>query len=120
MYITARHPDARAAADIANAYASAAKRFIAQTMKTDEPSIFSVALVPSTASSISVTSYVIRGILLGTALACGLLILVFLLDSRPKSPEDVMRYANLPTLAVIPANPNLSDGKKRGKKAGRI
>lgn len=89
-------------------------------MKTDEPSIFSVALVPSTASSISVTSYVIRGILLGTALACGLLILVFLLDSRPKSPEDVMRYANLPTLAVIPANPNLSDGKKRGKKAGRI
>lgn len=120
MYITARHPDARAAADIANAYASAAKRFIAQTMKTDEPSIFSVALVPSTASSISVTSYVIRGILLGTALACGLLVLVFLLDSRPKSPEDVMRYANLPTLAVIPANPNLSDGKKRGKKAGRI
>ena len=119
MYITARHPDARAAADIANAYASAAKRFITQTMKTDEPSIFSVALVPSTASSINVTSYVIRGILLGTALACGLLVLVFLLDSRPKSPEDVMRYANLPTLAVIPANPNLLDGKKRGKKAWR-
>jgi len=120
MYITAHHPDPQAAADIANAYASAAKRFISQTMKTDEPSTFSIALVPSIAVGAGVTSYVIRGILLGTALACGLLVLVFLLDSRPKSPEDVMRYANLPTLAVIPANSNLSDGKKRGKKAGRI
>ena len=57
---------------------------------------------------------------LGTVLAGGLLVLVFLLDNRPKSPEDVMRYANIPTLAVIPANPELSGTKKRGRKAGRL
>lgn len=119
LYITARHPDSQTAADIANAYATAAKRFIVQTMKTDEPSTFSIALVPGVASSTSITSYVIRGVLLGTVLAGGLLVLVFLLDSRPKSPEDVMRYANIPTLAVIPANPELSGAKKRGRKADR-
>ena len=32
LYITARHPDSQTAADIANAYATAAKRFIVQTM----------------------------------------------------------------------------------------
>lgn len=120
LYITARHPDAQMAADIANAYATAAKKFITQTMNTDEPSTFSIALVPGVASGGGITGYVIRGILLGTLLAGGLLVLVFLLDNRPKSPEDVMRYANIPTLAVIPANPELSGAKKRGRKAGRL
>ena len=119
LYITARHPDSQTAADIANAYATAAKHFIVQTMQTDEPSTFSIALVPGTASGGGITGYVIRGILLGTVLAGGVLVLVFLLDSRPKSPEDVMRYANIPTLAVIPANPELSGAKKRGRKADR-
>lgn len=119
LCITARHPDSQTAADIANAYATAAKRFIVQTMKTDEPSTFSIALVPGVASSTSITSYVIRGVLLGTVLAGGLLVLVFLLDSRPKSPEDVMRYANIPTLAVIPASPHLSGAKTRGRKLDR-
>ena len=119
LYITAQHPDSQTAADIANAYAAAAKRFIVQTMKTDEPSTFSIALVPGVASGGGITGYVIRGILLGTVLTGGLLVLVFLLDSRPKSPEDVMRYANIPTLAVIPANPELSGAKKRGRKADR-
>ena len=82
-------------------------------------STFSIALVPGTASGGGITGYVIRGILLGTVLAGGLLVLVFLLDSRPKSPEDVMRYANIPTLAVIPASPHLSGAKTRGRKLDR-
>lgn len=119
LYITARHTDAQMAADLANAYANAAKRFITQTMQTDEPSTFSIALVPGTASGGGITGYVIRGVLLGTVLAGGVLVLVFLLDSRPKSPEDVMRYANIPTLAVIPASPYLSGAKTRGRKLDR-
>jgi capsular polysaccharide biosynthesis protein len=117
LYITARHPDAQTAADIANAYAVAAKKFIVQTMNTDEPSTFSIALVPNVSSGNGVTSYVIRGILLGTVLAGGILVLIFLLDSRPKSPEDIMRYANIPTLAVVPANPNLSGSKRKAGKS---
>lgn len=118
LYITARYPDSQTAADIANAYATAAKRFIVQTMKTDEPSTFSIALVPGMASGGGITGYVIRGILLGTVLAGGVLVLIFLLDNRPKSPEDVMRYANIPTLAVIPESPHLS-GSKMAKSGGR-
>ena len=119
LYITARHPDSQTAADIANAYASAAKRFIVQTMQTDEPSTFSIALVPGMASGGGVTGYVIRGILLGTVLVCGLLVLIFLLDNRPKSPDDIMRCANLPTLVVIPANSELSGFRRHGRKADR-
>lgn len=118
LYITVRNPDAEMAAKIANAYGTAAKRFITEIMQTDEPSTFSIALVPSVASGVSVTSWIIRGCLLGTVLVCGLLVLIFLLDTRPKTPEDVQRYANIPTLAVIPASPSFIGGKKRARKGG--
>ena len=122
LYITAKNTDPQMAADLANAYANAAKRFITQTMRTDEPSTFSIALVPSVAGGTSITNYIIRGILLGTVLAGGILVLLFLLDNRPKSPEDIMRYANIPTLAVIPQSPYLSNhkaGKSARRRAGR-
>ena len=119
LYITVRDTDAQRAADIANAYATAAKRFISQTMDTDEPSTFSVALVPSVASSTSITGYVLRGILIGTVLAIGILVLIFLLDNRPKSTEDIMQAAGIPTLAVIPRHPELSGDKQHGRRAER-
>ena len=122
LSITVRNSDSKKAADIANAYATAAKRFIVQTMNTDEPSTFSIALVPGVASGTGVTGYVVRGILLGTVLAGGILVLIFLLDNRPKSPEDIMHYAGIPTLAVIPDNPLTSgEGYKHssGSKTGR-
>lgn len=119
LYITVRDTDAQRAADIANAYAEAAKKFITQTMDTDEPSTFSIALVPGVAGGTNVTGYIIRGILLGTVLAGGILVLIFLLDNRPKSPEDIMHYANIPTLAVIPRHEELSGDKRHRRKAVR-
>ena len=119
LYITVRDTDAQRAADIANAYAEAAKKFITQTMDTDEPSTFSIALVPGVAGGTNVTGYIIRGILLGTVLAVGILVLIFLLDNRPKSPEDIMHYANIPTLAVIPRHEELSGDKRHRRKAVR-
>jgi len=113
LYITARHPDAQMAADIANAYAAAAKRFITETMLTDEPTTFSIALVPGVAGGISMTSQVIKGFLLGTVLVGGLLVLAFVLDNRPKSPEDIMECAGIPTLAVIPAGMDNTHKRRR-------
>ncbi len=111
LSITVTNTDSTLAADIANAYITAAKRFITQTMNTDEPNTFSIALVPGSVSGTGVTGYIIRGMLLGTVLGVGALVLVFLLDNRPKSPEDIMSCANIPILAVIPDNPQTS-GKR--------
>ena len=116
MYITIRHQDAQMAADIANAYVVAAKRFIMESMLTDEPTTFSVALVPSEPSSSSTTSQIIKGFLLGTVLAGGLLVLAFVLDTRPKSPEDIMNCSGLPTLAVIPVG---LEGKSKRKRSSK-
>ena len=116
LSITVKNTDSEKAAEIANAYVAAAKRFITQTMNTDEPNTFSIALVPGSASGVGVTGYVIRGMLLGTVLAIGVLVLVFLLDSRPKSAEDIKNVADIPTLAIIPDNPATS-GKREDRRS---
>lgn len=103
LYITVRNTNPQLAADIANAYAQAAKQFIMKTMDTDEPNVFSVALTPGGSISNGRSHYIIMGFMLGTILACGIIVLLFVLDDRPRSPEDIVKYTGAPTLAVIPA-----------------
>lgn len=119
LYIRARNTDPQLAADIANAYATAAKRFITQVMDTDEPTNFSIALVPSVPQKASVSKGIIIGILAGTMLVCGIYFLMFILDSRPKSAEDILRVAGIPTLAVIPENGLIAEKGKKKKSSGR-
>ena len=112
LYITAAYPDAKMAADIANAYAKAAKTFIINTMRGEEPSDFSIALEPSVGYSVSASSRMVMGFMLGSVLAVGILTLMFVLDNRPRSPEDIKAYGGIPTLAVFPDRPK-KPAKKR-------
>ena len=106
LYITVTHPDAKTAADIANAYAKAAKEFINNTMEGVEPSDFSVAQEPSVGYGASVGVSVVIGFVGGGVLAVAILAILFVLDSRPRSPEAIQQYGGIPTLSVFPANKN--------------
>lgn len=114
LYITATTPDAKLSADVANAYAKAAKRFIINTMKGEEPSDFSIALEPSIGHGVSKGKNVIVGFLVGSVLAAGLLTLLFVLDDRPRSPEDIRQFGGIPTLAIFPDNAEKRIGGKLG------
>ena len=113
LYITVRYPDARLAADIANAYAKAAKIFIINTMRGEEPSDFSIALEPSIGYRVSKSSRMVMGFMLGSVMAVGLLTLLFVLDNRPRSPEQIQQYGGIPTLAVFPDRPKKKKGAPR-------
>lgn len=102
LYIRFSHTDPELAARIANAYAKAAKEFIINTMRGEEPSDFSIALQPSVGYAVSKTKYMAMGFLGGSALAIGLLTLLFLLDKGPRSPEAIQTYGGIPTLAIFP------------------
>ena len=114
------------AGGLTRAYAKAAKEFIINTMRGEEPSDFSIALVPSIARVQSKTSALIKGFLLGSVLAAGLLTLLFVLDDRPRTPEDINMYGGIPTLAVLPSTKEmkklklrLRQKKSRRRKTGR-
>ncbi len=114
LYITVAYPDAKMAADIANAYAKAAKTFIINTMRGEEPSDFSIALEPSIGYRVSKSSRMVMGFMLGSVLAVGVLTLLFVLDGRPRSPEDIQQYGGTPTLAVFPAMPKRQKAERGG------
>ncbi len=117
LYISATYFDAQTAADIANAYAKAAKEFIINTMRGEEPSDFSIALVPSVARVQSKSSALVKGFLLGSVLAAGILTLLFVLDDRPRTPEDISMYGGIPTLAVLPSTKEIR--KLTARRSGR-
>lgn len=112
LYITVKNPDPALAAKMADSYAKAAKKFILETMASEEPSTFSAALVPDTAAGISRTGYAAIGSLAGAALAILAIVLMALLDVRPKTPEDIAQCADIPTLAIVPA---VSQETKKGQ-----
>ena len=117
LYITARNANAQLAADIANAYATAAKTFILQTMDTEEPNVFSIALVPSVASRVSKATEAMKGFVFGAVIALAIIVVWFLLDDRPRTPEHIQQAAGIPTLAVVPVqNKKNRKNIKRGHK----
>ena len=118
LYITVSNTNAKMAADIANAYAKAAKTFIINTMEGVEPSDFSIALEPSVGYSVSAARSAVIGFVGGGMLAVAILAILFVLDNRPRSPEAIRQYGGIPTLSVFPANAeNHRAGKFTGSKS---
>lgn len=120
LYITVTYFDAQMAADIANAYAKAAKEFIINTMRGEEPSDFSIALVPGIAHVKNKTSELIKGFLLGSVLAVGILTLLFVLDDRPRTPEHISMYGGIPTLAVLPSMKEIKRSARKNQRENNM
>lgn len=116
LYITVTDPDAKMAADIANAYAKAAKTFIINTMKGEEPSDFSIALEPSLGHGTGRLGSMIIGFVVGSVFAVAVLAVLFVLDDGPRSPEAIRQYGGIPTLAVFPDS---AGGRSGGKFAAQ-
>lgn len=100
--ISVTSPDPEEAARIANEYASVSSAFIADTMSTEKPNIVSAALVPTNPVSPNKTTNVIIGFLAGFALAVAILTIRILSDDKVKSADDVRKFCDLPTLAIVP------------------
>lgn len=96
-------PDPNEAANVANEYAKVSSEFIAETMATDQPSIMSVALIPSSPVSPSLVKNCLMGMIVGVVLSCGVFTVQMLMDDKYKSSDDILKYTGLTTLAMIPA-----------------
>ena len=118
LYITATTADPQHSADLANEYAAVSRQYISDMMSTDEPNIMSVALRPTKPVSPNKTRNVMIGFLLGGVLMAGIITVRFMMDDKVKTSDDISRYVDLPTLAIVPAEPgSVTEGKpsKRSK-----
>ena len=96
-------PDPQEAALVANSVTKVLPECIAAIMDGSSARVVDTAVVPSTRSSPSYTSYTARGMLLGLVLSCACVALRQLLDDRVQDEDYLIQnYPDIPVLAVIP------------------
>lgn len=99
--ITVTSPDPQEAQLMANTYGTVAREFIAKVMKTVEPSVFQEARLPVSPVSPSKARNLILGFLIGAILAVGVITVLFVLDDKVRTSDDITKLLGLPTLGVV-------------------
>ena len=115
--ISVRNPDPELACEISNTMLDVTAEYIASVMLTDKPSTVEEAVVPTYPVSPNVKKNVMMGGMFGIVVMAGILVVLYLLDDRIKSEEDIERYLGLTTLASIPISRGEKKHKSKGKKA---
>lgn len=105
--------DPEEAADIANTYAKVGSSYIAEKMRTDEPTVMSMARVPTSPISPNKQKNVMIGFLAGLVLSGAVVVLRVLLDDTYKSAEDIRQYTGLVVLASVPLEGGLTTTKEK-------
>ena len=116
--ITSTDPEEAAA--IANEFLDVASQYVADVMITDRPTTLSVALVPEKHVGPSTVKNAMLGAIVGLVLSCGYLVVMFLLDDKVKSAEDITKAAGIQDFAEVTTFAVLSAPKSGSKNvAGR-
>ena len=115
LVISAISTDPTDASLVANAVAEATAEQMAYIMKS-EPTTVEKAEVESTPVSPSLKKNLLMGILAGMVLACGVLVVGYLMNDTINTEDDIKRYLDAPTLIIIPAEKGLAKKEKRRRK----
>ena len=113
LYITVKAPKREDARILADTYADVVREFISATMDIREPNLFENAQTPGGPINVNVRGRVITGFIGGVGIAVVIIMLIFLLDDRIRSADDVAKVCDLPTLGLVP----LQDMKANAAKA---
>ncbi len=115
LNITATYTDARVAKSIVEDLVAVAKKKIAQVMQVDEPAIVSPAYLEEQKVSPSNAKNAILAVILAFCVTAGIYILLYIMDDKVKSSEDITKYLGLHTLAMIPDDIEGNSTKKKGR-----
>lgn len=100
--ITCRSNDKHEARDMANEFATVSKRQIADIMNADEPKFFEKAVASTKPIKPEKVKNMAIGFILGLLTASVIIVLKHMINDSLKSEEDIERFLNMNTLAVIP------------------
>ena len=101
LYINVRSSDPEEAKLLADTYAEVVQDYIANKMELRKPQILEKARTPWSPVYPKVRETVFKGFLAGALGMLVLLALIFLLDDRIRSADDITRAAGLPTFGVV-------------------
>ncbi len=113
--ITVTDTDPMLAKELADAIRSVAAIHIKEVMDIEAVNIVDEGNIPTEPSGPSVKKWTLIGMAAGFLCTAGLLIIRYLLDDTIQTSEDIERYLNLSTLALIPYQQEEDKGKSKLK-----
>ncbi len=113
--ITVTDPDALLAKELVDEIRNVAAVRIKEVMDIEAVNVVDEGNLADAPSNPSVPKWTLIGFLLGGFAAAAVVLIRFLLDDTIKSSEDIEKYLNLSTLALIPISTTEEQGGKRRK-----
>lgn len=114
--ITVRDVEPSMAQFIANEIRKVAAEHIKDVMDIQAVNVAEEANLPSSPASPNIMNWTVAGTLIGICICAMILIARFLMDDTIKTSEDVEKYLELSTLAMIPIMEEPNSGKKTKKR----
>jgi capsular polysaccharide biosynthesis protein len=109
LNISVRAADPDEARLIANAFGTQASIVIKEKMQTQEPTVLDEAITSLRPVTPNKSRNIMMGGLIGGFLIVGVFFLIFIMDDKIKSADDLTRFFGIPTLAIIPMVGAVSD-----------
>ena len=102
LTISVRDTDIKMAKVIADEIANVSSSFISEKMDQDPPTILQYGYTDTKRVNRSPNSYALIGALLGFIISAGVVVLIYLLNDKIMTPEDLEKRTALNTLATLP------------------
>lgn len=117
LQITVTSDDRKRAKDIADKVAQVSSKKICDIMKIEQVNVIEEGSMSEEPAVDTVQKWTLIGLALGIVLSCAVIIIRSMLDDTVKTTEDVEKYFDLSTLAVIPISEEMDDGLGKNKKS---
>ena len=117
LQITVTSDDPKRAKDIADKVAQVSSKKICDIMKIEQVNVIEEGSISEEPAVDTVQKWTLIGLALGIVLSCAVIIIRSMLDDTVKTTEDVEKYFDLSTLAVIPISEEMDDGLGKNKKS---
>lgn len=116
LQITVTSNDPQMAKRIADKVAKVSSQKICDIMKIEQVNVIEEGSISDEPAVDTVRRWTLIGLALGIVLSCAIIIVKSMLDDTVKTTEDVEKYFELSTLAVIPISEEMDDGVGKSKK----
>ena len=119
LQITVVSDDPYQAKKIADCVAKVSSQKICDIMKIEQVNVIEEGSLSEIPAPIVVQKWTIIGALAGIVLSAAVIVIKSMLDDTVKTTEDVEKYFDLSTLAVIPISEEMDDGLPKNKNKSR-
>lgn len=116
LEIVVNHPDAYVAKQLADSLAEVSAERMVTVMEMEKVNIIEQGNLPTKPSSPNIKMNTVLGGILGVFLTSFLIILVYILNDKIRSSEDIERYLGITTLGLIPLEEGTSRKKHKKKR----